>query len=99
MLKLLNIKILFGRYSVLSEVGMFPAALMGLKINEFRNLDQLINDRNFVENLIYNVAGIYTLNNQRIKNSVILNYDSIFFLNNLGYWYQQLVYRKSGEKR
>ena len=85
-----------GRYSVLSEVGMFPAALMGLKINEFRNLDQLINDRNFVSSLIYNVAGIYTLNNQRIKNSVILNYDSD--LNNLGYWYQQLVSESLGKK-
>ena len=27
-----------GRYSVFSEVGMFPAALMGLNINKFKNL-------------------------------------------------------------
>ena len=25
-----------GRYSVLSEAGMFPAALMGLKLNKFK---------------------------------------------------------------
>jgi len=31
-----------GRYSVLSEVGMFPAALMGLNINKFKNLKKLI---------------------------------------------------------
>ena len=31
-----------GRYSVLSESGMFPAALMGLKIEKFKNLKKFI---------------------------------------------------------
>ena len=48
-----------GRYSVLSEAGMFPAALMGLDIKKFKILDQLINDKNFVSSLIQNVAYIY----------------------------------------
>ena len=64
-----------GRYSVLSEVGMFPAALMGLNIKKFKNLKKLIHDKNFVSSLIQNVASIYTLNVHGIKNSVILNYD------------------------
>jgi len=85
-----------GRYSVLSETGMFPAALMGLKIRSFKNLKKLIKNKNFVSTLIQNVASIYTLNTQRIKNSVILNYDSS--LNDLGYWYQQLVGESLGKK-
>ena len=31
-----------GRYSVLSEAGMLPAALMGLEVNRFKNLKILI---------------------------------------------------------
>ena len=85
-----------GRYSVLSEVGMFPAALMGLNIMEFKNLEKLIKDKNFVSLLIRNVAGIYTLNSQGIKNSVILNYDSK--LNDLCLWYQQLVGESLGKQ-
>jgi len=85
-----------GRYSVLSEVGMFPAALMGLNIQKFKNLKKLINNKNFVSSLIQNVASIYTLNSRGIRNSVILNYDSN--LNDLGYWYQQLVGESLGKK-
>ena len=85
-----------GRYSVLSESGMFPAALMGLNLKKFKNLKQLLKDKNFVSSLIYNVASIYTLNLKKINNSVILNYDSS--LNDLGYWYQQLVAESLGKK-
>ena len=85
-----------GRYSVLSEAGMFPAALMGLDLLKFKNLKMLIKNKNFVSSLIQNVAGIYTLNSKKINNSVILNYDS--GLNDLGYWYQQLVAESLGKK-
>ena len=78
-----------GRYSVLSEAGMFPAKLMGLDIQKFKNLNKLIHNKNFVSTLIQNVASIYTLTKKRIKNSVILNYDSCFY--DLSYWYQQLI--------
>ena len=84
-----------GRYSVLSETGMFPAALMGLDVVKFKNLKNLIKNRNFVSTLIHNVACIYTLNLKKINNSVILNYDSN--LNDLGYWYQQLVAESLGK--
>ena len=85
-----------GRYSVLSEAGMFPAALMGLDLMKFKNLKMLIKNKNFVSSLIQNVASIYTLNSKKINNSVILNYDS--GLNDLGYWYQQLVAESLGKK-
>ncbi len=85
-----------GRYSVLSETGMFPAALMGLNLSNFKNLKGLIKNKTFVSNLIQNVAYIYTFNNKKIYNSIILNYDSD--LNDLGYWYQQLVAESLGKK-
>jgi len=85
-----------GRYSVLSETGMFPAALMGLNLIKFKNLTRLIKNKNFISILIQNVACIYTLISKKINNSVILNYDSN--LNNLGYWYQQLVAESLGKK-
>ena len=75
---------------------MFPAALMGLNLKNFKNFKNLINNKKFINYLIKNVAGIYTLNKNRINNSVILNYDSD--LNNLGYWYQQLVAESLGKK-
>ncbi len=85
-----------GRYSVLSETGMFPAALMGLNLMKFKNLKRLIKNKNFISSLIQNVASIYTLNSKKINNSVILNYDSN--LNDLGYWYQQLVAESLGKQ-
>ena len=85
-----------GRYSVLSEGSMFPAALMGLNLKEFKNLKRLVKDKNFISTLIHNVASIYTLNLKKIKNSVIFNYDSS--LNDLGYWYQQLVAESLGKR-
>ena len=84
-----------GRYSVLSETGMFPAALLGLNLIKFKNLRKLIRNKSFISTLIHNVASIYTLNTKKISNSIILNYDSN--LNDLGYWYQQLVAESLGK--
>ncbi len=84
-----------GRYSVLSETGMFPAALMGLQIDKFRNLKKLIDNKNFVSALIQNVTSIYELSKRGKSNSVILSYDSSF--NDLSYWYQQLIGESLGK--
>ena len=85
-----------GRYSVLSEVSMFPASLMGLDINKFRNLKMLMKNKNFTSMLIQHVASINTLNSKGFNNSVIFSYDSN--LHDLGYWYQQLVGESLGKK-
>ena len=85
-----------GRYSVLSEVGMFPAALMNLDVAKFKNLNKLIHHKNFVSSLINSVSSIYTLNQFGAKNSVILNYDSQ--LNDLSLWQQQLIGESLGKK-
>ena len=45
-----------GRYSVLSEVGMLPAELMGLDVKKFKQLNNLIKNKNFINTLVSNVA-------------------------------------------
>ena len=64
-----------GRYSVLSEVGMLPAELMGLNVNNFKQLNNLIKNKNFFNALISNVSStLYFIKNKKF-NSVIINYD------------------------
>ncbi len=56
-----------GRYSVLSEVGMLPAELMGLKSKDFRQYNSLVKNKNFINHLIRNVAGtLYFLKKKKI---------------------------------
>ena len=85
-----------GRYSVLSEVGMLPAELMGFKEKKFKRFNKLVKNKNFINNLIINVNSILTLVKQKKLNSIILNYDENS--NNLFKWYQQLVAESLGKK-
>ena len=85
-----------GRYSVLSEVGMLPAQLMGFKPEKFRRLNKLINKKYFINSLIQNVTCIFDLVNKKKTNSIILNYDDKS--NDLFSWYQQLVAESLGKK-
>ena len=56
-----------GRYSVLSEVGMLPAELMGLKSNSFRQYNSLVKNKKFINNLINNVAStIYFIKKENL---------------------------------
>ena len=81
---------------MLSEVGMLPAELMGLKSYNFRQLDSLIKNKKFLDSLIRNVsATLYYIKNRRF-NSIILNYDENS--NNLFNWYQQLIAESLGKK-
>ena len=86
-----------GRYSVLSEVGMLPAELMGLNSNNFKIFNDLIKNKNFMNNLISNVGSILYFSQKKKFNSVIINYDekseSIFK------WYQQLVAESLGKNK
>ena len=85
-----------GRYSILSEVGMLPAELMGLKEKEFKRLNYLINNKSFINQLIQNVASTLSLVNKGKYLSVILNYDHKS--ENLLKWYQQLLAESLGKK-
>ena len=84
-----------GRYSVLSEVGMLPSELMGLKPEKFRQLNNLIKNKNFLNALVLNVSNIiFYLKNKKF-NSIIINYDESS--TNLFNWYQQLVAESLGK--
>ncbi len=85
-----------GRYSVLSEVGMLPAELMGLKENNFKRLNHLIRNKKFVDQLIRNVSSTLELLKKGKYLSVILNYDHKS--ENLFKWYQQLISESLGKK-
>ena len=85
-----------GRYSVLSEVGMLPAALMGLNVQKFRKFNELVKNKKFINSLVLNVENILYLIKIKKFNSIILNYDSNS--NDLFYWYQQLVAESLGKK-
>ena len=86
-----------GRYSVLSEVGMLPAELMGLKASNFRQLNNLIKNKRFINSLISNVSSILYFIKKKKFNSIIINYDERS--KNLFNWYQQLVAESLGKKR
>ena len=85
-----------GRYSVLSEVGMLPAELMGLKASKFKRFNHLINNNNFISQLICNVESTLKFTKQKKFNSIILNYDERS--ENLFKWYQQLIAESLGKK-
>ena len=85
-----------GRFSVLSEVGMLPAQLMGLNERKFKRFNYLIKSKLFVNSLLRNVNFIYKSISKGKKNSVILNYDEKS--ENLFKWYQQLTAESLGKK-
>ncbi len=85
-----------GRYSVLSEVGMLPAQLLGLNESKFKRFNYLIKNKYFLNELINNVSLISKHVSEGKKNSVILNYDESS--ENLFKWYQQLTAESLGKK-
>ena len=85
-----------GRYSVLSEVGMLPAELMGLNVKKFKQLNNLIKNKRFINELITNVNNTLYFLKQKKFNSIILNYDESS--ENLFKWYQQLIAESLGKK-
>ena len=86
-----------GRFSVLSEVGMLPAELMGLNENKFKQFNDLIIKKHFIDKLIKNVLSTYKYVKEKKYNSIILNYDQKS--EGLFYWYQQLVAESLGKNK
>ena len=85
-----------GRYSVLSEVGMLPAELMDLDSRKFKQLNNLIKNKNYLNSLVNNVDQILYFAKRKKFNSIIINYDEKS--SNLFNWYQQLVAESLGKK-
>jgi len=85
-----------GRYSVLSEVGMLPSELMGLNPQKFRQLNNLVKNKSFMNSLIKDVSAMVFYLQKKKFNSIIINYDETS--TNLFNWYQQLIAESLGKK-
>ena len=75
---------------------MLPAELMNLNENKFKQFNNLIKSKIFVNNLINNVMGTLNFINNGKFASIILNYDEQS--ENLFKWYQQLIAESLGKK-
>jgi glucose-6-phosphate isomerase len=86
-----------GRYSVLSEVGMIPAFLMGLKIVNFKkNLNLLFNKKKkLLQTNVSNLSQIYL--SKKINSIIFFNYDKRLI--KFSYWCQQLIAESLGKKK
>jgi len=86
-----------GRYSVLSEVGMLPAILMGLKVKNFRISLLKYFTKQRKKLLIENVVKISQIfKSKKFSSIILLNYDPK--LSNTLYWLQQLMAESLGKK-
>ena len=89
-------KYISGRYSVLSEVGMIPSFLMGLKITKFRKklLSFLKNDLRILKKNVTDLSRVHLTKN--FKSIIFLSYSPE--LNEFVYWCQQLISESLGKK-
>ncbi len=86
-----------GRYSVLSEVGIVPAYLMGINIFKLRkNLKRYLigKDKNYLKDSVTKISNI--LLSKKLSNIVFLNYSPN--LNKFLFWCQQLIAESLGKK-
>jgi glucose-6-phosphate isomerase len=84
-----------GRYSVLSETGMLPAELMGLDVSQFKQLNSLVKNPNFLRALVNNVSSTLHFLKKKKFNYIIINYDPKS--EDLLKWYQQLIAESLGK--
>ena len=85
-----------GRYSVLSEVGMVPAYLMGLNISKFRSriMDFFKGEnKKFLKNSAIQLSNL--LETTKIQNLIFINYSPK--LEKFLYWCQQLIAESLGK--
>lgn len=90
-----------GRYSVLSAVGLFPAAMAGVSLNDLlagaRRADARVNPSNIWLNPAYMLAVIQWILYQKKKNMVVMMpYSQMFFP--LAEWYSQLWAESIGKR-
>ena len=86
-----------GRYSVLSEVGIVPAYLMGINIRNLRSDIQIFlkgKEKLFLKESVVQLASL--LNFKKINNLIFLNYSPA--LEKFLFWCQQLIAESLGKK-
>tara|TARA_Y100000591_G_scaffold333214_1_gene374688 strand:- start:4086 stop:5207 length:1122 start_codon:yes stop_codon:yes gene_type:complete len=87
-----------GRYSVLSEVGLLPAYLMGLNISSLRsNLKRYFkgNDKIYLKESVLKLSNL--LYQRKISNLIFINY--IPEMEQFLYWCQQLIAESLGKNK
>ena len=85
-----------GRYSVLSEVGMIPAIMLGANIQNIRkNISKhlLANQQDILKNNVIKLASF--IKKKKYKNIIFFNYAPE--LENLLFWCQQLIAESLGK--
>ena len=86
-----------GRYSVLSEVGVVPAYLMGIDISKFRlEIREFLSRKNISILKESSIKLSYLINSKKNNNLVFLNYAPK--LDKFLYWCQQLIAESLGKK-
>ena len=86
-----------GRYSVLSEVGIIPAYLMGVNIDKLRSKTLFFlkgRNKSVLKDSTIKIANI--LNSKKLNNLIFLNYSPK--LEKFLFWCQQLVAESLGKK-
>jgi len=74
---------------------MLPAIFMGLNPEKFKNFNNLIKNKNFLDSLIDSVVSTSYFIKKKKYNSILLNYDELS--KDLFEWYQQLVAESLGK--
>ena len=88
-------KLIGGRYSVLSNVGMLPAYLMDLKIEHFKkNLRKLINNKKFLFKSLNLIKKFKSK-----KKNILIFFNYIPELNDFLLWVQQLFAESLGKNQ
>ena len=88
-------KFIGGRFSVLSNVGMLPAYLMGLKIKNFKkNLNNLINNKKFLFKSLNLIKKL-----KLKKTSVLILFNYVPEPNDFLFWVQQLFAESLGKNK
>jgi glucose-6-phosphate isomerase len=91
-----------GRYSVLTAVGLFPAHLAGIDVEELlagaRFMDQRLKDSPVEDNLAYKLAALYYLFFQEKNRPILVTMPYAAGLNAMADWFAQLWAESLGKK-
>ena len=85
-----------GRYSVLSEVGLLPAYLMGININKLRlNILDHLKKKHLNQLKKHTIKFASMMNFRKTNNLILLNYFPE--LGKFLFWFQQLIAESLGK--
>jgi glucose-6-phosphate isomerase len=91
-----------GRYSVLTAVGLFPAHLAGIDVEELlagaRFMDQRLKDSPVEDNLAYKLAALYYLFFQEKNRPILVTMPYAAGLTAMADWFAQLWAESLGKK-